>query len=433
MAEVSIIVPIYNAEKCIRRCIESIINQEYTDFELILCNDGSKDSSGAICDEYAAKDSRIKVLHKENSGVSHTRNQGIKMACGTYIQFLDADDWITVDATKLLVRAMKENDCDMVISDFYRVIGERLSHKGDIDEEGVISREKYAKHMMENPADFYYGVLWNKLYKREIIEEYELQMDENVSWCEDFLFNMEYLLHTEKIAVLPVPIYYYVKTEGSLASQGMSISKTIKMKISVFEYYNDFYKHVYEEEDYEKRRLGVYRFLVDTATDGFVAPSFLPGIKKLGKERSVTYENMPNNIFSVHYHQRKLLEQYLEAIALKYDLELRDVMTMTYVANVERPVTYKEIADYTGYSKMAIARILQKLVMKHILDFSLEKKEMEIVFLEEYSSLKNELEFVKRDYDEVRFQGFTQEEKETFLNLMERTYENIRKVLVTKG
>ncbi len=432
MAEVSIIVPVYNAEKVVRRCIESIINQEYTDFELILCNDGSKDSSGAICDEYVAKDGRIKVIHKENTGVSDTRNQGIKMATGKYIQFLDSDDWITVDATKLLVRTMKENDCDMVISDFYRVVGERISHKGNIEEEGVMSREKFAEYMMENPADFYYGVIWNKLYKREIIEKYQIHMDTDVSWCEDFLFNMEYLLHTDKIATLQVPVYYYVKTEGSLVSQGMSISKTIKMKISVFEYYNDFYKHVYEEEDYEKRRIGVYRFLIDTATDGFVPPSFLPGTKKLGEERSVTYENMPNNIFSVHYHQRKLLEQYLEAIALKYDLELRDVMTLTYISNVSRPVTYKEIADYTGYSKMTINRIIQKLVMKRIIDFSLEKKEMEIVIMDEYGSLKNELEYVKQDYDEVRFQGFTEEEKETLKKLMERTYENIRKVLVTK-
>ena len=101
MAEVSIIVPVYNAEKTIRRCIESIINQEYTDFELILCDDGSTDGSGAICDEYQEKDERIRGLHKPNTGVSDTRNQGIAMAQGTYIQFLDADDWITVMLQKL--------------------------------------------------------------------------------------------------------------------------------------------------------------------------------------------------------------------------------------------------------------------------------------------------------------------------------------------
>ena len=110
-----------------------------------------------------------------------------------------------------------------------------------------------------------------------------------------------------------------MKTEGSLATQGINLSKTIKMKISVFEYYNDFYKHVYEEEDYEKRRLGVYRFLIDTATDGFVMPQIFRKTKKLGEERisSYVYENLPENVFTLHYKQRKLLEQDLEAVACR--------------------------------------------------------------------------------------------------------------------
>ena len=102
---VSIIVPIYNAEKHLARCIDSILNQEYTDFELLLVNDGSTDSCGSICDSYAEQDSRIRVIHKENTGVSDSRNQAIDQARGTYLQFLDSDDWITPDATTLFVRA----------------------------------------------------------------------------------------------------------------------------------------------------------------------------------------------------------------------------------------------------------------------------------------------------------------------------------------
>lgn len=107
---VSIIVPVYNAENTIRRCVDSILNQEYTDFELILVNDGSKDLSGAICDEYAAQDSRVKVIHKENSGVSDSRNLALDMAKGTYLQFLDADDWITPNATRLFVEAASDGE-----------------------------------------------------------------------------------------------------------------------------------------------------------------------------------------------------------------------------------------------------------------------------------------------------------------------------------
>ena len=135
----------------------------------------------------------------------------IKEAKGEYLQFLDADDWITPNATRLLVESLEQNRCDMVIADFYRVIGERLSHKGSIDEDGVLSREEFANLMMENPADFYYGVLWNKLYKKSIIEKNSLCMNPKISWCEDFMFNLEYIRHCENIFVLQVPIYYYVK------------------------------------------------------------------------------------------------------------------------------------------------------------------------------------------------------------------------------
>ena len=137
---VSIIVPVYNAGDVLRRCVDSVLNQEYGDFELLLADDGSRDGSGALCDAYAAADPRVRVFHKENSGVSDTRNLCLEQARGRYLQFLDADDWITPDATKLLVRAMEEHGCDLVVSDFYRVVGERVSHKGDIDETQVLSR-----------------------------------------------------------------------------------------------------------------------------------------------------------------------------------------------------------------------------------------------------------------------------------------------------
>ena len=114
----------------LQRCIDSILHQEYTDYELFLVDDGSTDGSGDICDAYAAADARITVIHKENTGVSDSRNLAISQARGTYLQFLDSDDWITPDATKLFVRAATEHDCDLVIADFYRVVGERVSHKG---------------------------------------------------------------------------------------------------------------------------------------------------------------------------------------------------------------------------------------------------------------------------------------------------------------
>lgn len=184
--KVSIIVPVYNAEKSLARCVDSILNQEFRDFELILMDDGSKDRSGEICDGYARADARVVVVHKENTGVSDTRNQAIARARGTFLQFVDSDDWLTADATKLMVRAAEETGCDMVIADFYRVVGEMVSQKGDIDADQVIGREAFVGFMMENPADYYYGVLWNKLYRRSLVEAHGIRMDAKLSWCEDF-------------------------------------------------------------------------------------------------------------------------------------------------------------------------------------------------------------------------------------------------------
>ena len=330
--KVSIIVPVYNAEKSLARCVDSILNQEFRDFELILMDDGSRDGSGEICDGYARADARVVVVHKENTGVSDTRNQAIARARGTFLQFVDSDDWLTTDATKLMVRAAEETGCDLVIADFYRVVGEMVSRKGDIDTDQVIGREAFVGFMMENPADYYYGVLWNKLYRREIVEAHGIRMDAKISWCEDFLFNLEYVRYAATFYALRTPVYYYVKTKGSLVNQKISLSRTVEMKLAMFECYNDFFKHVLDEEAYERKRLQLYRFLVDAAKDGFVFPATIPGTQKLGEERSQALQEVisEDGIIVERYRDRKLIERYLESVALKYDMTMAELSLLLY-------------------------------------------------------------------------------------------------------
>ena len=455
---VSIIVPVYNTEQYLRRCIDSIVNQEYTDFELLLIDDGSKDSSGVICDEYAAKDARVRVIHKENSGVSDSRNCALDHAKGKYIQFLDSDDWITPDATRLLVRSAEEYHCDMVISDFYRVAGERLSSKGDIEEDGVLTQEEFAAHMMENPADFYYGVLWNKLYRRELIEQHKLRMNTQISWCEDFMFNLEYTLYAKVFYALHAPIYYYVKRKGSLVSQGMSISKTIKMKLNVFEYYNNFYKHVLDEEDYEKNRLQVYRFFLDSASDGVVLPSVIPGTKKLGEERASINENAISSDGQAadYYRNRKMLEHYMEPVALKSDLRIEDVMLILCLKEHDIWKTRKELADFAGISRTRLNASLQRLVANDVLkveeikepkekkegrrkkkeeEFQIEKtraskRRLKITWLPASENVMREIAIAQKECDAARFADFTEEEIEQYKKLMEKTKSNMQRVLI---
>lgn len=432
---VSIIVPVYNAEACLRRCVESVLNQEYADFELLLADDGSRDGSGRICDEYAAADSRVRVFHKENSGVSDSRNLCLDQARGRYLQFLDADDWITANATKLLVQAMEEHLCDLVISDFYRVVGERVSPKGDIDEVQVLSREEYAAHMMENPANYYYGVLWNKLYRREIVEQHHLRMDPAISWCEDFMFNLEYIRRAETFFALQVPVYYYVKTKGSLCTQGISISKTIQMKLTVFEYYNQFYKTVLDEEEYEKQRLKIYRFLIDAAEDGTVPPVS----KRLGSERvRVSPDALEGQGFLFDtFRERKLLDYYLEPAAQKNDLSLPEARLLLYLRQ-SGPAARKDLADFAGLPRGGLSMLLNRLEGKGLISVTElrgakgkrgRESRLEITFPPSANAVLEDVANIWEDFTSARFSGFSPEERELYERFAGRVQENIRGIL----
>ena len=434
---VSIIVPVYNAEKTIGRCIDSILGQQYTDFELLLVDDGSKDGSGAICDSYALADSRVQVIHKENTGVSDTRNIGISRARGVYLQFLDSDDWITPDATKLLVETARDHDCDLVISDFYRVVGERVSRKGDIDEDRVLTREEYAAHMMEQPADFYYGVLWNKLYRRAIVEAHHLRMDPEISWCEDFMFNLEYIRYAEVFRAIQIPIYYYVKTKGSLASQSLTISQTVKMKLTVFECYHRFFKTVLDEDEYEKCRLKVYRFLLDAAGDGSVPPAVLPNSQKLGNERMQVCPHVLDGegVLYDAFRERKLLDRYLETAALKNDLALPDAKLLLALWELNFQPTRREAADFANLPRSTFSLSLQKLTgrgLVKITDIRREKeqvKRMDISFPEAAKPVLTDLELARQDYEAARLAALLPEELEQHNRLADKIQAHIRDIL----
>lgn len=449
---VSIIVSVYNAEGTIGRCIDSILNQTYREYEAIILDDGSTDASGKICDEYAKKDSRIRVVHKENTGVSDTRNQGIAMARGEFLQFLDSDDWITPEATALFVHTAVEYQCDMVISDFYRVVGERVSQKGAIEEDGLMDRAAYAEYMMQKPADFYYGVLWNKLYKKSVIEKYRITMDETISWCEDFMFNLEYIRHIRNVYAVKVPLYYYVKTKGSLATQGNNMKKTIQMKRTVFKHYNDFYKEVFGEEEYEKKRIQVYRFLIEAAGDGVVAPTILPGNYKLGDERTSVSEAVQEGegFFFDIYRERKLQERLFDVIALRNELLTVDVKLLYYLSQPHEKCTFKEMTGILNISRRELSQAIQRLLAKEmIVDADKEKaksksktknkekqqetkkktKAWEYTLTPEADPVLAEVLFVLNDFDEMQYDGFTQEEIELYEKLNAKRNENIRRAL----
>lgn len=428
---VSIIVPVYNAQKCIAQCIESILSQTYQNFELIIMNDGSKDDSGKICDEYATKDPRVKVIHKENSGVSDTRNQALALARGEYLQFVDADDWLAINATETLVSAIIENDCELVISDFYRVVDNKVSSKGSIDYEGILSLKEFALHLMERPADFYYGVLWNKLFKKSIIDEYQLNMDPKISWCEDFIFNLRYLAHTNHIYVLQVPIYYYVKTKNSLVSQSTSFEKTIQMKTTVFDYYYQFFKSIFNAEEYKKYQISIYRFLIDVADDALVLP-FMDTKDVITREVDTKIEE---NYFEMNI-MNKLVELCYSNLCKESKLNVYEIQILLYLQK-NRFLTRKALSDQLGCGIQKVTVYLQNLKLKDLITWNevkvlsengKTKKRLEYHLLSNALILVEKARSAQNEFYMKCFDNFTIEEIEMYQKLNNKLKINLSKL-----
>lgn len=223
---VSIIVPVYNAEKYLHQCIESILNQSCPDFELLLIDDGSKDSSAKICDEYARKDNRIRVFHKKNGGVSSARNLGLVNAKGEYVYFADADDEVLPQGLESLVERMQQR-VDVVFGGV-EMIG--LNGKNLIEVkrkyDGCISRNGLLEDLADS-HDFYQGFLWNKLFKNSVIQTNNLRFDEKIYFNEDRLFVVQYVCASNKTGYLFLdPVYrYFVRENSAMSSLTKGLNK----------------------------------------------------------------------------------------------------------------------------------------------------------------------------------------------------------------
>lgn len=430
MVKVSVIIPVYNAEKTIERCVRSVLDQEFQDLELIAVDDGSKDASGKILDEIAEKDSRLHVVHVENGGVSRARNIGLSMIQGEYVQFLDADDYIPMESTKLLVRTMEKSQCDLVIADFYRVVGDKVARKGSIRSDALLTLQEFATLMMESPSDFYYGVLWNKLYRSSILLENDLKMDEDLNYCEDFIFNMEYLLHTKTINPLPVPVYYYIKTEGSLVTQSMTLTKVVSTKINVYSYYNNFFRNVLDEKQYRKDRLAIAGYLVNSASDDH-APGFLPGTRKLGNEtiRALFKDEESGKseaFISMSYYMLKLFEKYELNISMKNNVEFRDVQVLSAIYLAGTIHDPKEISDFTGLPQIVVTAVIQHLLITGKIRSELKDRQPEISIVDENDPLITDIRTTFSDVEDVMYSGFSEKERKQMQDMILRVSNNLK-------
>lgn len=242
------------------------------------------------------------------------------------------------------------------------------------------------------------------------------------------MFNLEYICHAQRFLALQLPIYYYVKTKGSLASQGLNLSKTVKMKLTVFEYYHRFFKTVLDEEEYERCRLKVYRFLVDAAGDGAVPP--LPSSQRLGRERvqACSVGLLGQGCLCDAFRGRKLLESYLETAALKNSLTLQETLLLLALEQLGSPCSRRELADFIGISRSALALALQRLVSKGLLE--MDPNVRQPVLTAEAAPILKDLEIALEDYHSASLAGFTVEEQIRYQEMSRQIARNIQKVLL---
>lgn len=228
---VSIIIPVYNTEKYLRRCLDSIVAQTYKNFECILVDDGSTDASGKICDEYGEKDNRFRVIHKENGGVATARQTGTDATNGKYIIHADPDDWIEPEMLEQMHAKAKESDADVIICDFYST-----NYKNE-DTLFIQKPTSFEPHkIMQDIVLFHrlHGSLCNKLAKRACYIKYGLHFTPGINYCEDVLIWVQLFQHSEiKVAYLNKAFYHYF--------QGNSDSITHSRKPEVIETMRRYY------------------------------------------------------------------------------------------------------------------------------------------------------------------------------------------------
>lgn len=229
MAKISVIIPVYKVEKYLRKCIDSIINQTFTDIEIVLVDDGSPDTCPAICDEYGKKDSRIKVIHKKNGGLSDARNTGMRIAEGEYFLFVDSDDWIEANTCELLFDGVKQYNSEYVLSAYYKETINNTKIKHLFNESKIVFgpdviKERLFRRILglsneelRNPESINaLNSICSKLFKREIIKNNGIEFMVNKKVFDaDMWFNFVYTQYVNTAVYLDIPLYHYIRTNQS--------------------------------------------------------------------------------------------------------------------------------------------------------------------------------------------------------------------------
>lgn len=251
MDKVSIIVPVYNVEKYLKKAVESTLNQSYENLQIILINDGSTDESGKICDKYKQKDSRIEVIHKENGGLSDARNKGLDIANGKYIMFLDSDDFFEKDAVEIMYRKIEEKNADFVIGNYINTEPNGKKWENSIFDEKIYDNFKLSIKDYEKSFFVMNSGVWNKIFRKEFIDRLNLRFIKGIP-AEDAIFTTYCFVNTDKVYYTKEVIYNYRQNYS-----GKTISTNCTKKY--FEGINTAYRYIYDNF-IKSDNIGFYRY-----------------------------------------------------------------------------------------------------------------------------------------------------------------------------
>lgn len=308
MSKISIIMPVYNVEKYVAKTIESVLAQTFKDFEFFAIDDGSIDNSGKICDEYAKKDSRLKVIHKKNGGAPEARNVAIEKANGKYMYFIDSDDWIEPEMLEMMYNLAEENNADLVVTGFKMEYYNKKS--GYVTYENKIKDIVYDERQFKNSAYNYLNnsilsLPWNKLYLADRIKNENIRFP-NTKW-DDHHFNMEYLMNIGTVVMSSITMYHWYRSrKGSETMINYSDPKMFSKRKEHYMHIKKLYEHWNMEND-EKS--------IDAICSYYVGRLF-QCIQELTDNKSIKYKD-----------KRKKIQEILNDEETKYALKYSNTLS----------------------------------------------------------------------------------------------------------
>lgn len=263
---VSVVIPAYNVTKTLPRLLECLLNQTWQNLQIILVDDGSEDGTVLMAREAAEKDPRLTVVTQGNLGISYARNAGLALCEGKYIRFIDADDTLPLDSIERMVRRAEKDGSELVIGGYDQYFGERRSFHNLAGRDDTVPCDDMMRHLCDHANSYFYGVLWNKLFLREIAEKQNCRFQENLTWGEDFAFVMDYLAGVSRVSFMKDSLYDYRRSANSTSIRQVldcvkHPAENARIKGDLYRHLKDMYRKRGLFEKY-KKRLWLYLFRV---------------------------------------------------------------------------------------------------------------------------------------------------------------------------